>query len=172
MLRNAVLAAFLALGCASAHVNGFVDGPPTPLEPREVLTRARAAFHALAIPVAEDDLTHTIYSGVFSVTAWWDGEPVADRIDCGTDKRGEPLAATGPVDVQIQVIADDRGAPRHPRTYVEILGAGTLRSSDHADAVTCDLTLAFRNRLRRSIVDDPPLPRPGGGWTMGGPYGF
>lgn len=169
MSRAAVLLLLLlTFACASAHVGGYALGPPTALEPREVVARARTAFRALSIPVEEYDPAHLISSGVFRVRGWWAGEAVSDRIDCGSDEQGKPLAADGPVDVEIQVIADDRGLPRHPRTYVEIQGGGTLRAPDRADAGPCDLTAAFRDRLRRSVVDDPPPVRPGGFWGTGG----
>lgn len=152
-LAHAVVVGVAVTGCARPLINH--PTAEAPADPDQVVRVAERTFHAYQIPVEPyRSGSGILRSGTFRVHDTWRGVPVEERVQCGWDEEGLPLARRGPIELNVVMRASARriGPVDEQRWGTRILveGSGTLLEPG-VDA-TCRLTRDFVQELAEAIA--------------------
>ncbi|HEX7118652.1 MAG TPA: hypothetical protein VF212_07695 [Longimicrobiales bacterium] len=143
---------------------------------RDAVRAGAAAFRDFDVPVLwTDPVDGRVVSGRFEVEASWGGEPVTERVYCGSED-GQPRAGEGVIVLEVELKARPSrvrdgavpvstvphtiptygrtgvaGGAGHVATRVAIASRGTLTDAD-GDKHGCRLTPEFAERIMQAIV--------------------
>lgn len=173
-----VLGQVLLVGCAGSMsgVPGASSGEASVrgvFDRDRVFRNAEPVLLANQIPVAEvDRFLYRVLSGPFLVGPVWGGAATEERVDCGTDSFGGPLARGGEIEMNVEVqVSTRRGVigtqGSEGETVIRVVSSGQILWDDGGQGImprtaSCRLTQTFARELLEQITSSP----------IGGPGGF
>lgn len=158
MRDPASLALIALVGLLTGCINLYSSRSSIRADPMTVERQGEAVFTLYQIPVSERAANGRVESGRFVVQDFWGRAVIEDRVYCGLDSEGEPLALGSRVEMSVTL----KIAYRSSGTRIALGSEGrTLPDSEGQDAAHCRLKTPFVQELLDAVADEFPDVTPG-----------